>query len=218
MQSVLASRRTMLAGLALASTGLLLSWRAVRRSEALSAASELPATARSPVHVGAATLVNDVQPVPDFKAHGPEGEFNLARLTGQWSLVFFGYTQCPDVCPTTLSMLTQALAQVEASRWPLVLFISVDPARDTQALLAEYVPAFNPGFHGAAGQDADLAELVKHLGVHYERHVPGPKGQYTVDHTASLFLLDRQSRLKAVFSPPHDDVAGVALALNQLCV
>jgi protein SCO1/2 len=78
------------------------------------------------------------------------------------------------------------------------------------ALLGEYVPAFDPAFLGAAGQDAEVAPLLQHLGVQFTRHAPSAGGFYTVDHTAGLFLIDPQARLKAVFTPPHDGAAVLA--------
>ena len=84
-----------------------------------------------------------------------------------------------------------------------MLFISVDPQRDTLELLKAYVPNFNPAFGFATGPDEALAPLVKHFGVMYQRHEKSANGFYTVDHTASLFLLDGKARLKAVFAAPH---------------
>ena len=153
--------------------------------------------------------------MPAFSVRTAQGELTERSLLGHWTLLFFGYTQCPDVCPGTLGMLSEALRGLGDQPPPQVLFISVDPARDTPALLAQYVPSFDPRFVGAAGSDTGLAELVRHLGVRYERHAPGAAGQYTVDHTASVFLLDPQARLKAVFSPPHEAPA-VAAALAGL--
>ncbi len=204
-------RRTLLLGAGLATLGGWLAWRSLRRVPAAPSAPDAVAPAR----VGAATVLNDTQELPDFRLQSPTGPLDRQWLRGHWSLVFFGYTQCPDVCPGTLGMLAEALRGLPAGQRPQVLFISVDPDRDTPELLAQYVPSFDPAFRGAAGQDEDLAALVRHLGVHYERHSPGAAGQYTVDHTASVFLIDPGVRLKALFSPPHD-AAGVAASLGRL--
>ena len=204
-------RRTLLLGAGLATLGGWLAWRSLRR---VPAAPSTP-DAVAPSRVGAATVLNDTQELPDFRLQSPAGPLDRQWLRGRWSLVFFGYTQCPDVCPGTLGMLAEALRGLPTGQRPQVLFISVDADRDTPELLAQYVPSFDPAFRGAAGRDEDLVALVRHLGVHYERHAPGALGQYTVDHTASVFLIDPGVRLKALFSPPHD-AAAVGASLGHL--
>lgn len=201
-----AQRRTLLLGAAALGLGGLLVWRGWRRD-----AQPLPPEPGAL----AATVVNDSVPVPAFHVASARGPITQPSLLGRWHIVFFGYTQCPDVCPSSLSLLTEALKPLPEAQRPEVLFISVDPGRDSVTLLSQYVPAFDPRYLGAVGTDESIAALVKHLGVHYERHAPGPGGHYTVDHTASLFLLDPQARLKAVFSPPHE-AAAVSMALQRL--
>ncbi|NDY92562.1 SCO family protein [Ideonella livida] len=207
-----AGRRLLLAGTLLGAAGaalLVRSWPAAPRPAAPDAGSGAPAAP-------ALRWREPAGPVPAFRATGPQGRVDRQSLLGRWSLVFFGYTQCPDICPGTLGMLTEVfrLLPAELPR-PGVLFLSVDPERDLPGLLAEYLPAFHPDFRGAAGTDADLAALVAHLGVRYHRHAPGPQGQYTVDHTASMFLLDPQARWRAELEPPHEPQA-IARALTPL--
>ncbi|BDI07961.1 SCO family protein [Sphaerotilus microaerophilus] len=153
------------------------------------------------------TVIDDPQPLPAFELASPAGPLTRDSLRGRWTFLFFGYTQCPDVCPTALSLMAELQRQLAPPQRPAVLFVSVDPQRDTHELLAAYVPAFDVTFRGASGSDAALAALVKHLGVMYQRHPPAQAehpGIYTVDHTASMFLIDPQVRLRGVFSPPHD--------------
>jgi protein SCO1/2 len=128
--------------------------------------------------------------------------FTQAQLAGGWSLVFFGFTHCPDVCPGTLLKLAQArrAAAVSGLR---VVFITVDPARDTPALLAQYVHAFDSDFIALTGSEPAIATLAKRFGVAFER-VDLPGGGYTMDHSATVFLLDRHGRMTAVFTPPFD--------------
>lgn len=202
-------RRSLLIGAVLVVLGGALVWGSLKRAPA-QAAGPLPPAASTGVQ-----RLDTPRALPEFSARAPGGERTLASLRGHWSVVFFGYTQCPDVCPGSLSMLAAALKKLPAQDRPAVLFISVDPARDTPELLAQYVPAFDPAFEGAAGTDESIAALVRSLGVVYERHAPSATGQYTVDHTASLFLVDPQTRLQAVFTPPHDADA-VAAALRRL--
>lgn len=181
--------------------GAALTYKASRRVGPGTAAQNAPLAAMG------ATLIPDPQPLPDFTLSSVQGPVTRASLRGRWHFVFFGYTQCPDVCPTGLSLMAELQRRLPAGERPGVLFVSVDPQRDTPALLGEYVPAFDPAFRGATGDEAALAPLVKHLGVLVQRHPPAQADHpmtYTVDHTASMFLIDPQARLRGVFSPPHD--------------
>lgn len=139
--------------------------------------------------------------------------FDLARLQGRWTLLFFGYTYCPDVCPATLAALAEVhslLVAEDATRDLQVVFVSVDPQRDTPARLAEYVRYFDPVFIGATGSDEALRGLTRQLGVIAFRGEADADGNYLVDHTAALLLLDDQARLVGLFRAPHqpDDIAG----------
>lgn len=125
-------------------------------------------------------------------------------LRGRWTFVFFGYTHCPDVCPTTLSVLNSVAARLEAAgRHARFVFVSVDPGRDTPELLEQYVTYFNGEFLGVTGTEQALADLTRQLGVVYMQ-VPSPDGPeaYLVDHTASVLLFDPDGRLHAIFSAP----------------
>jgi protein SCO1/2 len=187
-----------LAGLALTLAGAYLVWRAARGPQ--------PALPAGAVKTLAATVVSDERPLPAVRLASPHGEVTERSLLGHWTFVFFGYTQCPDICPSSLSLLAQVEKKLAARGKPRaeVLFVSVDPRRDTPELLANFVPAFDPAFVGAAGSDADLAPLAKHLGVFYQRHDEQDKRHYPVDHTAAIYLIDPLGRLKAVFSEAQD--------------
>lgn len=134
--------------------------------------------------------------------------FTLERLEGRWTLLFFGYTHCPDVCPVTLTVLKNALALMAGAGTdaepPQVVFVSVDPARDTLDHLAAYVGHFNPEFLGVTGTEPDLKALVRQLGVLYILGEPDASGEYLVDHTAAVFLVDPRGHLVALFQAPHD--------------
>jgi protein SCO1 len=129
-------------------------------------------------------------------------QFSAARLKGAPTLVYFGFTHCPDVCPVTLLQLAQVVksAVVPGLR---VVFISVDPARDTAAQLAQYVHAFDPDFIGLTGTPAMLQTVAHRFGVAYLR-VDLPGGDYTMDHSSTIFLMDARGRNVAVFTPPYD--------------
>ncbi|MFO1311921.1 MAG: SCO family protein [Burkholderiales bacterium] len=121
----------------------------------------------------------------------------LADFRGKAVVVFFGYTQCPDVCPTTLSTLaeTMKLLGPDADRVQ-VIFITIDPERDTPAMLAEYVPAFDKRFIGLAGDAAATERVAKEFKVIYQKQ-PGPTPTtYSMDHSAGVFIFDPQGRLR----------------------
>ena len=128
----------------------------------------------------------------------------LADFSGKAVVVFFGYTRCPDVCPTTMAELKQVLGRLgEDAKRVQVLFITVDPERDTQALLAQYVPAFDPSFLGLYGDLQATAKVAREFKVFYQK-VPGSRpDNYTVDHTAASYVFDPQGRLRLLVR--HDN-------------
>ena len=121
----------------------------------------------------------------------------LEDFRGKIVVMFFGYTYCPDVCPTTLAELKSVKEQLgEEGKSLQVLFVTVDPERDTPKALADYVPAFDPSFLGLYGDPAATAKVAKDFRVFYQK-VPGKTpGSYTVDHTAGSYVFDRQGRLR----------------------
>lgn len=135
------------------------------------------------------------------------GELNESRLRGKWTLLFFGFTHCPDVCPTTLNTLKsvgQALHDLpDFDQAPQVLFVSVDPERDTPAALQAYVSYFDPTFLAATAAPAQLNSLTRQLGILHAKVPTQDPPMYSVDHTASVLLIDPDLRLLGVFSPPH---------------
>jgi len=153
------------------------------------------------------------KPIDAFTLRDTRGRaFTLAQLRGAPALIFFGFTHCPDVCPNTLAKLA-ALAGRRDVPAPRVLFVSIDPERDTPEVLARYVHAFNPGFEGLTGEPSALRALAARFGVALNR-VELPGGDYTMDHSAVLFLTDRQAQIVAVFTPPFE-VAALASDLQR---
>jgi protein SCO1/2 len=144
--------------------------------------------------------------------------FNRASLAGQPSLVFFGFTHCPDVCPSTLAMLAQTLKKPQMPQLRVIL-VSVDPGRDTPQALSGYLALFDPSFVGLTGTQQQVDGLTRQMGVATQR-VELPGGDYTMDHSAVIFLLDGRGRMVAVFTAPFDatrladDVRHVAPRLN----
>jgi protein SCO1/2 len=154
--------------------------------------------------------VSDDVPLPAFVLNGPKGEFTNADLKGHWSFIFFGYTQCPDICPTMLNVMKDVKAAlaikdagVTAPAFQLI-FVSVDPHRDTRELLDAYMAAFDPSFIGLRGDDVALISLTSKLGVFYQRNDGTDTQRYTVDHSAAVYLIDPRGQLRAVFSPPQE--------------
>jgi len=148
------------------------------------------------------TLLEPPRALTAFVLHDTSNQaFDLTRLRGRWSFLFFGYTHCRDVCPTTLTTLKQlhGLAGGIAQGVQYV-FVSVDPQRDSTGVLARYVAHFNSEFVGVTGDDNGLGALTRQMGVYFEPHAPGPDEDYEVDHSAAIFLIDPQARLRAVFS------------------
>jgi protein SCO1/2 len=184
-------------GVALALSGAFLAWRH----------RPTPAPALPPSgQLSSSTLVDDAMPLPTFELRRANGTLTNADLVGHWTLLDFGYTFCPDICPTTLATLKEVKTQLEVkgTTAPQVIFVSVDAARDSAERLTTFVQFFDPAFVGATGDDAALAPLAKHLGVQYERHDAQDKKLYVVDHSAVVYLIDPQGKLKATFSWPHD--------------
>jgi len=121
----------------------------------------------------------------------------LADFRGKVVVVFFGYTRCPDVCPTTLADLRLAREQLgEDGKRVQVLFITVDPERDTRQLLASYVPAFDPSFLGLYGDAAATAKVAKEFKVFYQKAPGKTPDSYTVDHSSGSYVFDPQGRLR----------------------
>ena len=140
----------------------------------------------------------------------------LADFRGKAVLVFFGYTQCPDVCPTTLASMRDALGLMgeDASRVQVV-FITLDPARDSAELLAQYVPAFHPGFLGLRGDEAGTAKLAKDFRVFYSKQVGTTPDSYSMDHSTGSYVFDPQGRLRLLIR--HGEIPGnVAADLKLL--
>ncbi|MGF6273968.1 protein SCO1/2 [Massilia sp. UYP11] len=140
----------------------------------------------------------------------------LQDFKGKVVVVFFGYTQCPDVCPTTMAEMATVMKELgPASDEVQVLFITVDPERDTQELLSHYVPAFDKRFIGLYGDAAATARVAKEFKVFYAKAPGTDPGSYTVDHTAGSFVFDKQGRLR-LFVRHGQGPALIAHDLRQL--
>jgi protein SCO1/2 len=178
-----------------------------------------PGAAVSDVTLAHGTLLGAPRPLPAFALTAADGSaFSNAALRDRWSLLFFGFTHCPDVCPTTLATLAAArreLADLPATARPDVVLVSVDPARDTPAILSPYVKFFDASFRGVTGSSTAIDAFTRGLGVAVLRGSARADGSYDVSHTASIFVVDPAGRLVAVLSAPHT-ATGVAADFRRI--
>lgn len=156
----------------------------------------------------------------DFTLTSSKGPVALQSFRGRFVLLYFGYTFCPDVCPTTLSDLSVALRSLkpeEAARVQ-VLFVSVDPERDPPATLSTYAAAFHPSFLAATGSPQELAVLAQRYGAYFEKQQVDSAAGYLVDHTASTFVIDPDGVLLERFTyatPPPEIAARLRELLSR---
>ena len=145
-----------------------------------------------------ATDITGAKFANDFAMTGHDGKpRSLADFKGKVVVVFFGYVQCPDVCPTTLSTLRTVREQLGADADKLqVVFITVDPERDTREVLSQYVPAFDPSFIGLSGDAATTERVAREFRVLYTKNAGKTPTSYTVDHSAGVFIFDTQGRIR----------------------
>lgn len=155
----------------------------------------------------ATAALSTPRPLQAFRLdHAGQTQFSDAALRGKWTFLFFGYTHCPDICPSTLAemaRLHELLAQddgiLDDTRF---VFVSVDPARDTPETLTRYARYFNPAFRGVTGKDQQLTALARQLDVRFRLGEGGEAG-YNVDHSSAILLIDPQVRYHARFRAPH---------------
>jgi protein SCO1/2 len=170
----------------------------------------------APTYPGAATpqtaspiisgfYLPSVLPLAPFELVDHHGKpFTLAQLQGQWTLLSFGYTHCPDVCPTTLSELRAVRKHLKSDKTApniRVVFVTLDPDRDTPSMLGEYLSQFDREFLGVSGSVAALAAFTEQLRVKYAK-AAGAGSNYLLDHSSSVALITPQGRLRALFSTP----------------
>jgi len=141
--------------------------------------------------------------------------FTDADLKGKWQLVFFGYTHCPDICPTALNDLSLALDQLGAKKSEVgIVFVSVDPERDTPAVLKSYAQSFDGPIVALTGTPAEVAQVAQDYKVYYAKH-PSADGGYDMDHSALIYVMDPQGRFTATFTP-DDTSDAIAARLKKL--
>ena len=189
---------------------------ALRRALLLALVALLAACGERAAHFNA-TDIGGVSWGRDFRLLDAAGKpRTLADFKGKAVVLFFGYTQCPDVCPNTMGRLRETMRQLgpDAERVQ-VLFVTLDPERDTPALLAQYVPGFDARFLGLYGSPEQTAAAAKEFKVFYQKQPGSTAGRYTIDHSAGLFVFDPQGRLR-LFVRDGEEPAKIAADLRQL--
>ena len=149
--------------------------------------------------------ISNELPGGDFILHSSQGEFSLKQLRGKVVLLYFGYTKCPDVCPTSLATIAQALNELDEDELESVqtVFVSVDPKRDSFQVLDEYVSYFHPNIVGVTGSEREIAEIAKRYDVQYEEvALEGSSFGYAVNHSAKTYVITPEGELRFVF--PHE--------------
>jgi len=150
------------------------------------------------------------RPAADFGLTGDAGQtYSLSSFRGKVVLIYFGYTHCPDVCPTTVSEVGRAFEQLgDAAQQAQFIMITVDPQRDTAEKLAAYMGHFNPSFLGLTGAPEEIKAVADHYGVFFEYEDHGSEAGYLVSHTASLMLVDAEGMWRTVypFGTPLEEI------------
>ncbi|MCB1560417.1 MAG: SCO family protein [Xanthomonadales bacterium] len=163
-------------------------------------------------------------PLQAFELKGPNGSLiTPEQFKGRWAMIFFGFTHCPDICPTTLARLAEAARlwdkELDASQRPAVLFVSVDPERDSPKRTTEYATYFDKAFLGGTNDDTVLQPMARSMGMVFAKEPldTGIEGDYEVQHSASIVLIDPQGRRAGLIRPPLDPAAIAAdmVALTQ---
>ena len=179
---------------------------AIGLAAVLAAGALLALRMQTPVEPKFALVLPAPNPVPAFSLvdqHGKPADQSV--FEGQWDLVFFGFTHCPDICPTTLQVLAAARAALEEqgqSPLPRIVLVSVDPERDSPEIMAEYVSYFGDGNLGITGTLEEVSKLTSGLGIYFKKQ-PSDGNNYNVDHSAAVLLINPDGGFHALFGGPH---------------
>jgi protein SCO1/2 len=185
---------------------------AVLAAVAVGAGLALRERAHAPPQLRTGIALPDPRPLPEFRFTDQSGRpFGPDDFKGHWSLVFTGFTHCPDVCPTTLALMAELRRRVPRDDIRYV-FVSVDPERDTPGVIASYLAHFDPALVGATGARPEMERFTAGLGLAQVRN-PGVGDEYTVDHSTAFVLVNPDGKLAGYFQAPHRaDALAVDLA------
>jgi len=179
---------------------------AVILAVALAAGLFVSTRLNTPAELRTAFVLPAPNALPDFELLDPLGNaVTRATFLDHWSLLFFGFTHCPDICPLTLQTLAAAQSELAADGQqplPQIVLVSVDPERDTPELIGQYVAHFGTGNLGVTGSLAELKKLTSALGIYFEKQ-PGDADNYAVDHSAAVLLINPNGEFHALFGGPH---------------
>lgn len=161
-----------------------------------------------PLTLMTGTLLPQPLPIQSFHLTDINNKsFTNNNFKNQWSMVFFGFTNCPQLCPTTLSVLNQAYKKLQQDQvvLPQVVFVSVDPERDSATKIKDYLASFNPAFIGVSGNEENIRILMQQFNIAYAKILQGDSAQsYRIDHSGTILLVDPAGKLQAIFSTPHN--------------
>jgi protein SCO1/2 len=147
-------------------------------------------------------VIDPPKPMPNFTLSSVNGPTHLSDFRGKVTLIFFGYTNCKDICPATLAKMSAVFTELgDKTSDVRLVFISVDYKRDTPQTTAAFVSKFRPDFVGLTGSQAEIDLVTKDYGIYYKLDVPDASGDYEVEHTADVMVLDRQGQLEMTWSP-----------------
>ena len=160
-----------------------------------------------PQDMEAIVLPQSRPPTPFTMVDQDGASFGLEQMKGKWTFMFFGYTHCPDVCPTTLAVMNSVAQSLETADGNLdqvqFVFVSVDPDRDSPAQMKEYLGYFNQAFIGITGEREQIDALTRQMSVMYFLNNKEDKVDYSVDHSAAMLLIEPSGGLRALFNTPH---------------
>lgn len=160
------------------------------------------------LRVNGAVVLDTPRIFSDFELIDHRGDkFNIARMQDKWTIVFFGFTNCPDICPTMLAILNDTYSKMKDSEKEKIqiVMISLDPERDTVEALAEYVPYFNETFVGVTGNKHLIRRLTAEINIAYNK-VPLEGDDYTIDHSTQLVLINPKGHYHGFFRAPHSEI------------
>jgi len=160
---------------------------------------------KKPEFANATLYPEDFRSLPEFSLSDHNGNrFTKDNLKNTWSILFFGFVNCPDVCPNTLAILRESYEKLGDLKADVqVIFLSVDPQRDTQELLKDYTTYFHSDFVGVTGELDALKSLTKEMSIHFEYHIDEANSEYyQVDHYSGVFVIDPTGKQHALISPP----------------
>lgn len=153
------------------------------------------------------TYLQKPRELAEFNLTGTDDTaFNAKSLKGQWTMLFFGFTNCDSICPTTMAELAKMYALLQHKHvqpLPHIVMVSVDPDRDSISTLKHYVHAFNPDFYGARGDEEVIKKLTGEMGIAYAKQMTDNAGHYDMQHSGTIMLINPQGQLTAFFTMPH---------------